>query len=80
MTRHFLDLADAGGDAVAAMLGDALDRKTARLGWPKGRADADAPLEGRVLAMIFEKNSTRTRFSFDAACAAASAEAKQAAA
>jgi ornithine carbamoyltransferase len=29
--------------------------------------DADAPLAGRTLAMIFQKNSTRTRFSFDAA-------------
>ena len=29
--------------------------------------DADAPAAGRVLAMIFERNSTRTRFSFDAA-------------
>jgi ornithine carbamoyltransferase len=67
MTRHFLDLSDAGGDAVAAMLGDALTRKTARADWPKGRADADAPLAGRVLAMIFEKNSTRTRVSFDMA-------------
>jgi ornithine carbamoyltransferase len=65
--RHFLDLADAGGDAIAAMLGDALDRKAARQGWPKGRPDADAPLDGRVLAMIFEKNSTRTRVSFDIA-------------
>ena len=27
MTRHFVDLTDAGGDAVAAMLNDALDRK-----------------------------------------------------
>lgn len=67
MTRHFLDLTDAGGDAVAAMLNDALDRKTARTDWPKGRPDADAPLAGRVLAMIFEKNSTRTRVSFDMA-------------
>ena len=67
MTRHFLNLADAGGDAVAAMLGDALDRKAARAAWPKGRADADAPLAGHVLAMIFEKNSTRTRVSFDMA-------------
>jgi len=65
--RHFLNLADAGGDAVAAMLADALDRKEARKAWPKGRADADAPLAGRVLAMIFEKNSTRTRVSFDMA-------------
>lgn len=67
MTRHFLNLADAGGDAVAAMIGDALDRKAARMAWPKGRADADAPLAGHVLAMIFEKNSTRTRVSFDIA-------------
>jgi ornithine carbamoyltransferase len=67
MTRHFLDLADAGGDAIAAMLEDALARKEARKDWPKGRADADAPLAGHTLAMIFEKNSTRTRVSFDMA-------------
>jgi ornithine carbamoyltransferase len=65
--RHFLNLSDAGGDAVAAMLADAIDRKTARAGWPKGRVDADAPLADHVLAMVFEKNSTRTRASFDMA-------------
>ena len=37
------------------------------MGWPHGRPDSDAPLKDRVLAMVFEKNSTRTRFSFDAA-------------
>ncbi|WP_294334768.1 ornithine carbamoyltransferase [uncultured Sphingomonas sp.] len=67
MTRHFIDLTDAGPDAIAAMLGDAMARKQARAGWPKGKADADAPLAGHVLAMIFEKNSTRTRVSFDMA-------------
>ncbi len=67
MTRHFLDLADAGGNALAAMLDEAMTRKQARTGWPKGKADADAPLAGRTLAMIFEKNSTRTRVSFDMA-------------
>ncbi len=67
MTRHFLNLADAGGDAIAAMLNDAIDRKTARAHLPKGTADSDAPLTGHVLAMIFEKNSTRTRVSFDMA-------------
>ncbi|MDR2858225.1 MAG: ornithine carbamoyltransferase [Novosphingobium sp.] len=67
MTRHFISLADAGGPAVAAMIDDALGRKAARAGWPKGRPDADAPLAGRVLAMIFEKSSTRTRVSFDMA-------------
>jgi len=65
--RHFVSLSDAGGDAIAAMIGDALDRKTARQGWARGRVDADAPLAGHVLAMIFEKNSTRTRVSFDMA-------------
>ncbi|MBM6577519.1 ornithine carbamoyltransferase [Microvirga sp. SRT01] len=64
---HFLNLTDAGADGVAAMLADALDRKAARAGWPKGMVDADAPLAGRVLAMVFEKNSTRTRVSFDMA-------------
>lgn len=65
--RHFLDLSDAGGDALAAMLNDAIDRKGARKSWPRGKADADAPLAGHVLAMIFEKSSTRTRVSFDIA-------------
>ena len=67
MTRHFLNLADAGGDAIAAMLNDAMDRKKARAGWPKGKADVDTPLAGHTLAMVFEKNSTRTRTSFEMA-------------
>lgn len=67
MTRHFLNLSDAGGDALAAILNDAMERKAARAGLPKGAVDPDAPLAGHVLAMIFEKNSTRTRMSFDMA-------------
>ena len=65
--RHFLNLADAGGEAIAAILNAAQDRKAARAGWPKGQMDADAPLAGHVLAMLFEKSSTRTRVSFDMA-------------
>ncbi|WP_126172203.1 ornithine carbamoyltransferase [Altericroceibacterium xinjiangense] len=65
--RHFLSLSDAGGDAIAAMINDAQVRKRARVAWPKGKPDADAALAGRVLAMIFEKSSTRTRVSFDIA-------------
>jgi ornithine carbamoyltransferase len=65
--RHFLNLAAAGGEGVAAILKAAAERKAERAGWPKGQADADAPLAGFVLAMIFEKSSTRTRVSFDMA-------------
>jgi ornithine carbamoyltransferase len=65
--RQFLDLSDAGPDGVAAMLADAIDRKAARAGFPKGKADSDAPLAGHTLALVFEKNSTRTRVSFDMA-------------
>ena len=65
--RHFLDLCDAGAAALAAMIDDAQRRKAARADWPRGRAAAAAPLAGHVLAMVFEKNSTRTRVSFDIA-------------
>ena len=65
--RRFLNLSDAGGEAIAIILGEAMVRKEARAGWPKGRIDEDAPLAGHVLAMIFEKHSTRTRASFDMA-------------
>jgi len=67
MTRHFLDICDLTAAELRAIVDDAHARKKARAGWPKGRPDADAPAAGRTLAMIFEKNSTRTRFSFDAA-------------
>ena len=67
MVRHFLDIHRLSGEELRSILDDAHARKAARKGWPQGRADADAPGKDRVLAMIFEKNSTRTRFSFDAA-------------
>lgn len=65
--HHFLDLSDAGGDIIAAMINNAQDRKAARIALPKGQVDSDKPLAGFVLAMIFEKSSTRTRVSFDMA-------------
>jgi ornithine carbamoyltransferase len=65
--RHFVDLWKLEASDLRAILDDARARKNARLGWPKGQPDADKPAEHRTLAMIFEKHSTRTRFSFDAA-------------
>ena len=65
--RHFIDLWKLDQSDLRAILDDAKARKAGRLGWPKGQVDPDAPAAGRTLAMIFEKNSTRTRFSFDAA-------------
>ena len=67
MVRHFLDIHRLSAEDLRGILDDAHARKAARQGWPKGRVDADAPAADHVLAMIFEKNSTRTRFSFDAA-------------
>ena len=65
--RHFLDLWRLEPATVRLILDEAHRRKAARTGWPTGRVDADAPAADRTLAMVFEKNSTRTRFSFDAA-------------
>ncbi|MGI4876025.1 MAG: ornithine carbamoyltransferase [Janthinobacterium lividum] len=63
----FIDLAAAGRSGLRAILDEAHRRKAARTGYTRGRVDDDAPLAGHVLAAIFEKPSTRTRFSFDGA-------------
>ena len=67
MTKHFLSLADIPASELRAILDEAHTRKKARLKWPKGKSDADVPMDGHTLALIFEKSSTRTRFSFDMA-------------
>jgi ornithine carbamoyltransferase len=65
--KHFLDIADLDGATLKAIIAEARRRKEVRAGLPKGAADADAPLAGHILAMIFDKHSTRTRISFDVA-------------
>jgi ornithine carbamoyltransferase len=63
--QHFLDLPDFSGDKLNAIIAAARRMKAKRVGFPKGVREADEPLKGKVLAMIFERPSTRTRISFE---------------
>jgi ornithine carbamoyltransferase len=65
--RHFIDIADLDSATLEQLIGDACQRKQARKGLPHGAPDADAPLAGLILALIFDRHSTRTRISFDVA-------------
>lgn len=65
--RHFLDINALPAATLRRILDVARDIKSRRAGAPKGQVDADAPLAGYTLAMIFEKSSTRTRLSFEMA-------------
>jgi len=65
--HHFLDLSELQNGTLRHLLDAAHARKQARAGRPKGALDDDAPLTGHMLAMVFDKPSTRTRLSFDLA-------------
>jgi ornithine carbamoyltransferase len=62
---HFLDINKTAPADLRAMIDQAAAMKSARAARPKGAPDADQPLAGRMVALIFEKPSTRTRVSFD---------------
>ncbi len=62
---HFLDIDTTPKEALRAMLDQARAMKDARQGRPRGAPDDVQPLSGRMVALIFEKPSTRTRVSFD---------------
>jgi ornithine carbamoyltransferase len=61
-TRHFLDLSDFSGAEIRHLLNVGLEIKSKRR---RGEKAKDRPLEGKILAMVFDKPSTRTRVSFD---------------
>ncbi len=58
--RHFLSLLDFSSDELKSLINHAIEvKKRLRQGI------SHTPLTGKVLAMIFEKSSTRTRVSFE---------------
>ena len=63
--NHFLDIHKTDKSDLRAIIDQARAMKTARNGRPKGTPDDSQPLAGRMVALIFEKPSTRTRVSFD---------------
>jgi ornithine carbamoyltransferase len=63
--KHFLDINKTAAGDLRAMIDSAQTMKSARRGLPRGTPDAEQPLANRMVALIFEKPSTRTRISFD---------------
>ncbi|MCB1806297.1 MAG: ornithine carbamoyltransferase, partial [Candidatus Competibacteraceae bacterium] len=59
--RHFLSLLDYSATEINTLLQRASELKALRR-----RGDNYAPFQNKVLGMIFEKSSTRTRVSFEA--------------
>jgi len=63
--NHFLDIHQTAPADLRSIIDNARAMKDARAGKPKGTPDAEQPLAGHMVALIFEKPSTRTRVSFD---------------
>ncbi|MAM63926.1 ornithine carbamoyltransferase [Maritimibacter sp. UBA3975] len=63
--RHFLDINATDPADLRSMLDEAHRIKSARGDAGRGALDEERALDGKVVALIFEKPSTRTRVSFD---------------
>ncbi len=63
--NHFLDIHLTDPAALRGIIDQASDMKSARQGRPRGAQDDALALKDRMVALIFEKPSTRTRVSFD---------------
>ena len=62
---QFLDIHTTDPADLRHIIDNAQTMKQARAGRPRGTPDDDQPLAGHMVALIFEKPSTRTRVSFD---------------
>ena len=62
---HFLDIHTTPEADLRGIVDTAITLKNARADRPKGAPDDDQPLKDHMVALIFEKPSTRTRVSFD---------------
>ena len=65
--KNFINISDCSSVELRAIIEEAKKRKQNRSGLNKSAPDKDKPFEGKSMAMIFEKPSTRTRMSFDIA-------------
>ena len=65
--KNFIDISDLSSQALRSIIEEAKSRKIKRKNLNKSAPDEDKPFEGKSMAMIFEKPSTRTRMSFDIA-------------
>tara|TARA_X000001036_G_scaffold380358_1_gene371702 strand:+ start:633 stop:1559 length:927 start_codon:yes stop_codon:yes gene_type:complete len=65
--KNFINISDHSSNALRDIIDEAKARKLKRKGFNKSAVDEDKPFEGKSMAMIFEKPSTRTRMSFDIA-------------
>ncbi|ETA50964.1 ornithine carbamoyltransferase [Ponticoccus alexandrii] len=63
--NNFLDIHKTDKAELRGIIDNARAMKDARQGRPRGAPDDTRPLDGRMVALIFEKPSTRTRVSFD---------------
>ena len=65
--KNFINISDCSSTELRIIIEEAKKRKQNRSGLNKSAPDEDKPFEGKSMAMIFEKPSTRTRMSFDIA-------------
>ncbi len=65
--KNFINISDISSSELKFILEEAKLRKKKRETFNKSAPDLDKPFDGKTMAMIFEKPSTRTRMSFDIA-------------